>query len=92
MTTELEDQYDKIYRYCCLRVSNPQLAEDLTQETFLKYFSQNTYLSRGKHMAIFAKLFAGLSLSVVVTVLFSLGGTVALMPFAYRAFQKHQVG
>ncbi len=51
MPLEIEEQYDKIYRYCYFKVQNPHLAEDLTQETFLRYFSQNTYISRGKPLA-----------------------------------------
>ena len=33
---DLEEQYDKIYRYCYYRVKDAHLAEDLTQETFLR--------------------------------------------------------
>lgn len=51
MSLELEDQYDKIYKYCYFKVKNPHIAEDLTQETFLKYFSQNSYINRGKPLA-----------------------------------------
>lgn len=51
MSLELKDQYDKIYKYCYFKVKNTQLAEDLTQETFLKFFSQNSYISRGKPLA-----------------------------------------
>jgi RNA polymerase sigma-70 factor (ECF subfamily) len=43
---EAYDQYaDAIFRYCYLRVYDRQLAEDLTQETFIKTW---TYLSSGK--------------------------------------------
>lgn len=38
MSMELEEQYDRIYRYCYYRIRNVQRAEDLTQETFLRYF------------------------------------------------------
>lgn len=51
MLLEIEEQYDKIYRYCYFKVQNQHAAEDLTQETFLRYFSQNTYISRGKPLA-----------------------------------------
>ncbi|RSK26255.1 RNA polymerase sigma factor [Bacillus sp. HMF5848] len=51
MSLDLEDQYDKIYRYCYFKTRNQQLAEDLTQETFLKYFSQTSYINRGKPLA-----------------------------------------
>lgn len=51
MSLELKDQYDKIYRYCYFKVNNKEIAEDLTQETFLKYFSQTSYINRGKTLA-----------------------------------------
>ncbi len=34
---EMEHYYDKIYRFCYFKVNNKALAEDLTQETFLRY-------------------------------------------------------
>lgn len=48
---DLEAQYDKIYRYCYFKVNDRSAAEDLTQETFLRYFSQTSYISRGKQLA-----------------------------------------
>jgi RNA polymerase sigma-70 factor (ECF subfamily) len=48
---DLEEQYDKIYRYCYYKVHIQQIAEDITQETFLRYFKQTTYLDRGKPLA-----------------------------------------
>lgn len=48
---ELKKTYDKIYRYCFYKVRNSAAAEDLTQETFLKYFSQNPKIKRGEDMA-----------------------------------------
>jgi RNA polymerase sigma-70 factor (ECF subfamily) len=51
MSLELKDQYDKIYKYCYFKVKNKDIAEDLTQETFLKYYSQTTYINRGKQLA-----------------------------------------
>lgn len=51
MSLDLQDQYDKIYKYCYFKVKNKDLAEDLTQETFLKYFAQNSYTSHGKMLA-----------------------------------------
>lgn len=35
----IEEQYDKIYRFCYYRVNNREKAEDLTQETFLRYMN-----------------------------------------------------
>lgn len=51
MSLSLQEQYDKIYKYCYFKVKNIQLADDLTQETFLKFFSQRSYISRGKPLA-----------------------------------------
>lgn len=38
MIENIEEQYDKIYRYCYYKVKNRDLAEDITQETFLRGF------------------------------------------------------
>ena len=43
---DLEEQYDKIYRFCYYRTQNREMAEDLTQETFLK-FLKSDYQERG---------------------------------------------
>lgn len=48
---DIEEQYDKIYRYCYYKVRIQQVAEDITQDTFLRYFSQTTYIDRGKPLA-----------------------------------------
>lgn len=34
---DLEELYDKLYRYCYMRTHHPQTAEDITQETFLRF-------------------------------------------------------
>jgi RNA polymerase sigma-70 factor (ECF subfamily) len=51
VSADIQEHYDKIYRYCYFKVGGSTLAEDLTQETFLKYFAQNSYLERGKKLA-----------------------------------------
>lgn len=51
MSASLQTAYDKIYKYCYFKVKNKELAEDLTQEAFLKYFSQKGYISHGKPLA-----------------------------------------
>ena len=51
VSLSLQEQYDKIYKYCCFKVKNTHLAEDLTQETFLRFFDQSSYISRGKPLA-----------------------------------------
>ena len=40
MSMDLEEQYDRIYRYCYFRLRNQETAEDITQETFLRYFEK----------------------------------------------------
>lgn len=51
MAVELQEEYDKIYKYCYFKVHNKEIAEDLTQETFLSYFKQTSYIDRGKQLA-----------------------------------------
>ena len=51
MSVSLQEQYDKIYKYCYFKTNSAVLAEDLTQETFLRFFNQNNYINRGKPLA-----------------------------------------
>ncbi len=37
-TTDIEEQYDKIYRYCYFKVHRQEVAEDITQETFVRFY------------------------------------------------------
>lgn len=37
MSFDIEKQYNKIYRYCYFKLHSRELAEDVTQETFLRY-------------------------------------------------------
>ena len=37
---DLENAYDKIYRYVYFRIQNQTVAEDITQETFLHFISR----------------------------------------------------
>ncbi len=47
---DIEDEYDKIYRYCYFKLGHQQLAEDMTQETFLRFLENNTYCEKGKKL------------------------------------------
>lgn len=47
---DIEEQYDKIYRYCYFRLHDRQLAQDLTQETFLRFYRQDLGLDNGKEL------------------------------------------
>lgn len=43
MSMDLEEQYDKLYRYCFFKVKNREIAEDITQEAFLRFFEKKEY-------------------------------------------------
>lgn len=45
---DYEIQYDKIYRYCYFKLNNADVAEDITQETFLRFLESSTYQENGK--------------------------------------------
>ena len=42
MAIDIEEQYDKIYRYCYYRLRDRERAEDVTQETFLRWSASDT--------------------------------------------------
>ena len=37
MSIDIDEQYDKVYRFCYFKLKNQHLAEDITQETFLRF-------------------------------------------------------
>lgn len=47
---DLSDQYDKLYRYCYFRLRNRETAEDITQETLLRFWESEHYRDTGKAM------------------------------------------
>lgn len=47
---DYEAQYDKIYRYCYFKLHNQTVAEDVTQETFLRFLESDTYKERGREL------------------------------------------
>ena len=47
---DLEIQYDRIYRYCYFRLHNAQIAEDITQETFLRFFNKDLSLDSSREL------------------------------------------
>ena len=49
---DIDEQYDKIYRFCYLRVRHRETAEDLTQETFLRYLEHPQYHSIDKTLQL----------------------------------------
>ncbi len=51
MSLDLNEQYEKIYAFCYFKIHNSEVAEDITQETFLKYFESTGYIEKGKKLA-----------------------------------------
>lgn len=47
---DIEEQYDKIYRYCYFKLYDKQLAQDITQETFLHFYRQALCLDNSKEL------------------------------------------
>ena len=47
---DIEEQYDKIYRYCYFKMYNEQIAQDITQETFLRFCKQGLNLGSNKEL------------------------------------------
>ena len=47
---DLEEQYDKIYRYCYFKIRQREIAEDITQESFLRFFERSDHISKGRSL------------------------------------------
>ena len=47
---DLHEQYDRIYRYLYFRLHDRHTAEDLTQETFLRFLASRTYRDENRQM------------------------------------------
>lgn len=48
MGLDIDQHYEKVYKYCYFRLHNRDLAEDITQETFLRFFTSDTYRDTGQ--------------------------------------------
>lgn len=48
MGLDIDQHYEKIYKYCYFRLHSRDLAEDITQETFLRFFMSDTYRDTGQ--------------------------------------------
>ena len=46
----LEDQYDRIFRYLYFHLHDKPIAEDLTQETFLRFLRSRTYQEENRQL------------------------------------------
>jgi RNA polymerase sigma-70 factor (ECF subfamily) len=49
---DIDEQYDKIYRYCYLKIKHKETAEDITQETFLRYLEHPQYSNIDKTLQL----------------------------------------
>ena len=47
---DIEEQYDKICRYCYFKLYDKQLAQDITQEAFLRFYRQGLHFDHGKEL------------------------------------------
>ena len=47
---KIEEQYDKLFKYCYMKTRDIHIAEDITQETFLKFLSTKDYKDMGKQL------------------------------------------
>lgn len=52
MSVDLRDEYKKILRFCFYRVHNNDAAEDLTQETFLRFLERPQYRTKGADLRL----------------------------------------
>lgn len=48
---DLKEQYNRLLRYCCMKTRDRYLAEDIVQETFLRFWQSRTYKETGKQLA-----------------------------------------
>lgn len=48
---DLKLQYEKLLRYCYHKTKSKDLAEDIVQETFLKFWQSHSYEDTGKELA-----------------------------------------
>ena len=51
MNIDVNEHYDKIYRYCYFKLKNEQQAEDVTQEAFLRFLESSRYKDVGRPLA-----------------------------------------
>lgn len=67
----IKEQYDKIYRYCYFKLHNRELAEDITQETFLRYLEKYRFSSTETAMSIGESCLILSGIALVLSVLMS---------------------
>lgn len=48
---DLQEQYEKLLRYCTMLIGDRTDAEDIVQETYLKFWQSHTYQNTNKELA-----------------------------------------
>ena len=48
---DLQELYDRLLGYCYSRTHDKYLAEDIVQDTFVRFYSNHTYKETGKQLA-----------------------------------------
>lgn len=48
---DLQEQYNRLLRYCYMKTEDRFLAEDITQEAFLRFWQSRSYRDTGKELA-----------------------------------------
>lgn len=48
---DLKEQYNKLRRYCYMKTKDRFMAEDIAQESFLRFWQNTSYTDTGKEMA-----------------------------------------
>lgn len=48
---DLQELYDKLLKYCYSKTHDKYLAEDIVQDTFVRFYSNHTYKETGKQLA-----------------------------------------
>ena len=48
---DLQEQYSRLLRYCFMKTKDRFLAEDIVQETFLRFWQSHSYRDTGREMA-----------------------------------------
>lgn len=48
---DLQEQYEKLLRYCTMLIGDRTDAEDIVQETYLKFWQSHTYRDTNKELA-----------------------------------------
>lgn len=50
LSMDIKEQYQRIFHYCCGKISDRDIAEDVTQETFLRFLEHPEYQGTGKEL------------------------------------------